>query len=293
MTWPWGADDAATLSSKLQFVSSVLGLGTNGDAPSELVLAQCNLTQCARSFSDLQSRDEAASIPWVCCGQISGLERCDSQLKSTTGLTPASLARGMFDPKGAAAINTAVSAQGGAPMQSGPPDQQGGAPMQSGPPGAQGGAPMQSGPPGAQGGASMQSGYPGCHDVLDHSTFSASYGNAFMQYLVDRLLPANGSCKGGCPLLRPLCNGTSCIRPSCADLVHAGMKCSGDKDEKDEREREEQLSGECSIGEAGVNALALAQSMCSVTCGCSRGKKDDSGGCLPECGGIPGVRNES
>ena len=163
--------------------------------------------------------------------------------------------------------------------------------MQPGPPGAQGGAPMQSGPPGAQGGAPMQSGPPGCFDVLDHSTFSASYANVFMKYLVDRLLPANGSCKGGCPLLRPLCNGTSCIRPSCADLVHAGMKCSGDKHEKDEREREEQLSGECSIGEAGVNALALAQSMCSVTCGCSRGKQSDSVGCLAEC--IPAKGKQS
>ena len=177
-------------------------------------------------------------------------------------------------------------AQGGAPMQSGPLDPKRGAPMQSGPLDAQGGAPMQSGPPGAPGGEPMQSGPPGCQDVLDHSTFSASYGNIFMQYLVDRLLPANGSCEGGCPLLRPLCNGTSCIRPSCADLVHAGMKCSGDK-----REREEQLAGECSIGEAGVDALTLAQSMCSATCGCSRVPAGDSGGCLPEC--IPAPRKES
>ena len=172
-------------------------------------------------------------------------------------------------------------AQGGAPMQSGPPDQQGGAPMQSGPPDQQFGAPMQSWPLGAPGGAPMQSGPPGCQDVLDHSTFSASYGNTFMQYLVDRLLPANGSCKGGCPLLRPLCNGTSCIRPSCADLVHAGMKCSGDKSERDERERKEQLTGVCSVGEAGVDALTLARSMCSVTCGCSRLPAGNSIGCLP------------
>ncbi len=129
----------------------------------------------------------------------------------------------------------------------------------------------------------MQSGYPGCHHVLDHSTFSASYGNVFMKYLVDRLLPANGSCEGGCPFLRPHCSGTSYIRPSCADLVHAGMKCSGDKRERDKREREEELAGECSIGEARVDALALAQSMCSLTCGCSRLPAGNSIGCLPTC----------
>ena len=156
--------------------------------------------------------------------------------------------------------------------------------MQSGPPGAQGGAPMQSGSPGM----------PGCQDVLDHSTFSASYGNVFMKYLVDNMLPpatpANGSCEGGCPFLRPLCNGTSCIRPSCADLVQAGMRCSGAKQERVERGKA-QLAGECSLGEAGVDALTLAQSMCSATCGCSRVPAGDSGGCLPEC--IPAPRKES
>ncbi len=128
----------------------------------------------------------------------------------------------------------------------------------------------------------MQSGPSACHDVLDHRTFSASYGNVFMKYFVDRLLPpANGSCEGGCPFLRPLCNGTSCIRPSCADLVHAGMKCSEKKSERDKREREELLAGECSIGEARVD-LTLAQSMCSLTCGCSR-LSAGAVGCLPEC----------
>jgi hypothetical protein len=223
------------------------------------------------------TRRPACSSCTLPCGQILGQMPCYSQLKHTTDLPSHIAARNMWP-------------HGGPPIQSGPSGAQGGAPTQSGPPGAQGvrstGRIRVDAVRGnrrarrktyavrstkrARWRSRLRRHKCRVHrSVLDHtgSQFSAScacqwyYCNAAMtrtrKYLVEVLRPSTrGSCEGGCPFLRPLCNGTSRIRPNCADLVQAGMLCFGIV--------EISLAGDssCSIG-AGVDAQILAQSMCS------------------------------
>jgi hypothetical protein len=101
-----------------------------------------------------------------------------------------------------------------------------------------------------------------CRDLLDIDAFHTFKEAVYMATLV-QALPAMGSCAGGCPLSRPLCNGTlGCVRPTCADVKPL---CNDNTD-----------------------AGALARLACGVTCGCGNLASDllwigPNSGCLPKC----------
>jgi hypothetical protein len=100
-----------------------------------------------------------------------------------------------------------------------------------------------------------------CRDVLG-LPYVPFYEAVAMATLA-QALPATGSCAGGCPLSRPLCNGAlGCVRPTCA---HVKSLCN-----------------------ENTNAGALARFFCSVTCGCDDLTSDLlwiglNSGCLPKC----------
>jgi hypothetical protein len=90
-------------------------------------------------------------------------------------------------------------------------------------------------------------GVPICSDMLnagDPYVLGAVREGIAMDRLA-RLMNADGSnCEGGCPFLRPLCNGTQCVRPTCQAVKEKGL-CRLDGDDG-----------------------ALVRTVCSVTCGC-------------------------
>jgi hypothetical protein len=99
-----------------------------------------------------------------------------------------------------------------------------------------------------------------CADM--HSTsFLPRHEGVMMAKLVEAL-PQTGSCVGGCPFGRPLCNGTTCVRPTCDDIMP--------------------------LCNAGGNAGALARYACGVTCGCDSPTSalvwtGPNSGCRPTC----------
>jgi hypothetical protein len=101
----------------------------------------------------------------------------------------------------------------------------------------------------------------GCKDL--HVQPYIPYAEAVYMATLAQALPATGSCTGGCPFGRPLCNGTlGCVRPTCADFKPL---CNN-------------------ITDAG----ALARLLCGVTCGCDDLTSDllwigPNFGCLPKC----------
>jgi hypothetical protein len=101
----------------------------------------------------------------------------------------------------------------------------------------------------------------GCKDLLGQH-YLPSFEAVYMATLA-QALPATGSCAGGCPFGRPLCNGTrGCVRPTCADFKPL---CNNNTD-----------------------AGALARYLCGVTCGCDDLTSDllwigPNLGCLPQC----------
>ena len=114
----------------------------------------------------------------------------------------------------------------------------------------------------------VESGIDTCADVLgdrgSEGIISPQDQATYMAILVEAL-PATGSCTGGCPLGRPLCNGNGtdrCVTPTCQDVK---ALCYNNTD-----------------------AGALARFMCSVTCGCDRLASallwiGPEHGCLPAC----------
>ncbi len=100
-----------------------------------------------------------------------------------------------------------------------------------------------------------------CKDLLGQ--LYVPFAEAVFMATLAQALPATGSCAGGCPLSRPLCNGTlDCVQPTCADVKPL---CNNDTD-----------------------AGALARYLCGVTCGCDDLTSDllwigPKLGCRPKC----------
>ena len=105
--------------------------------------------------------------------------------------------------------------------------------------------------------------YDSCDDLLSIPFFYAYEESVYMGRLVEALPSReSGSCAEPCPIDRPLCNGTSCVRPTCDDV--------------------EPLCNDRS------NAGALARFACGVTCGCGDLTSalvwiGPDSGCLPAC----------
>jgi hypothetical protein len=88
-----------------------------------------------------------------------------------------------------------------------------------------------------------------CGDLLNSGSSRNSLNAVLEGIAMDRLarlMNTDGSnCEGGCPFLRPLCNGTQCVRPTCQAVKENGL-CRLDGDDG-----------------------ALVRLVCSVTCGCN------------------------
>jgi hypothetical protein len=103
----------------------------------------------------------------------------------------------------------------------------------------------------------------GCFDwlALDRPVGVMERGVAIAT-LMEALPGGNTSCEGRCPFLQPLCQGASCVMPTCDDF-----------------------SALCNDN---TNAGTLVRAACSVTCGCASYKSalsyvDAEDGCLPGC----------
>ncbi len=110
-----------------------------------------------------------------------------------------------------------------------------------------------------------------CADLLDGEVFYPYDEAVYLASLV-QALPATGSCAGGCPLSRPLCSGTLCVRPTCADVKP--------------------------LCNTNAGAGPLARVLCGATCGCGNHARDllwigANSGCTLSCRKAAGAKAES
>jgi hypothetical protein len=105
-----------------------------------------------------------------------------------------------------------------------------------------------------------------CFDLLGSkdSFLTALYEGVAMGAIVAAMDAQASDCSGGCPFLRPLCKGGTCVRPTCNDLTHGTRPFCNRAD--------------------GI----VARLMCSKTCGCSDPlssllETGSASGCLSKC----------